>query len=62
MSRFEKARQPTQKAERALPSDALGRVRKPYRAPRLKVYGRLAELTRFGGSLLVDSGGLGNQP
>lgn len=33
---------------------------KPYRAPRLVVYGCLTEVTRFGGSQVVDSGsGLG---
>ncbi|MDX1503671.1 MAG: lasso RiPP family leader peptide-containing protein [Thermoanaerobaculia bacterium] len=37
--------------------------RQPYRSPRLTSYGRLAEVTRFGGSQVVDSGsGLGNQP
>lgn len=30
---------------------------KPYRRPRLVTYGRLAEITRFGGSQVVDSGG-----
>lgn len=35
---------------------------KPYRTPRLVTYGRLAEVTRFGGSEVLDSGGdLGNQ-
>lgn len=34
---------------------------KPYRTPRLVSYGRLAELTEFGGSQVVDSGNnLGN--
>lgn len=28
----------------------------PYRPPRLVVYGRLTEITRFGGSETVDSG------
>lgn len=38
------------------------RGRKAYRSPRLVTYGRLAEITRFGGSRIVDSGGdLGNQ-
>lgn len=37
------------------------RSRKPYRRPRLVSYGRLAELTQFGGSQVVDSGNnLGN--
>ncbi len=65
MSRLEKSQQPStdESAERALPSRSRQRVRKPYTPPRLKSYGRLAELTRFGGSQVVDSGaGLGNQP
>lgn len=34
----------------------------PYRAPRLVAYGRLTDVTRFGGSEIVDSGsGLGQQ-
>lgn len=34
---------------------------KPYRSPRLVSYGRLTEITRFGGSQIVDSGNnLGN--
>jgi hypothetical protein len=33
------------------------RSRKPYRPPRLVVYGSLTEITRFGGSEVVDSGG-----
>lgn len=34
---------------------------KPYQAPRLVAYGRLTDVTRFGGSQMVDSGqgGLG---
>ena len=36
--------------------------RKPYRAPRLERHGRLIDLTQFGGSDVVDSGGnLGQQ-
>lgn len=36
---------------------------KPYRAPRLVAYGCLTEVTRFGGSQIVDSGsGLGQPP
>lgn len=64
MSRLKKASQPTEiPSQPDRPSDVRGRVRKRYSSPRLKVYGRLAELTRFGGSQLVDSGaGLGNQP
>lgn len=47
--------------ERRPPPGGSGRTRKPYRAPRLTEYGRLTELTRFGGSQVVDSGGgLGN--
>lgn len=64
MSRLEKSQQPTQEtAEPSRPSQTRGGGRKRYSAPRLKAYGRLAELTRFGGSQVVDSGaGLGNQP
>lgn len=37
--------------------------RRPYESPSLMAYGRLAELTRFGGSAVVDSGGgLGRRP
>lgn len=36
---------------------------KPYQAPRMVAYGRLSDVTRFGGSQIVDSGGgLGPQP
>lgn len=36
--------------------------RQPYCAPRLECHGRLADVTRFGGSQIIDSGGgLGNQ-
>lgn len=39
------------------------RLPKPYRPPRLVAYGRLADVTQFGGSQVVDSGGgLGSQP
>lgn len=39
------------------------RSRRPYQRPRLEIYGRLTDLTRFGGSEIVDSGGgLGDQP
>lgn len=35
---------------------------KPYRRPRLVSYGRLTDVTQFGGSQVVDSGsGLGQQ-
>lgn len=38
-------------------------ARRPYLAPRLERHGRLAEMTRFGGSQIVDSGsGLGQAP
>lgn len=38
------------------------RPRRPYHPPRLECHGRLAELTQFGGSQILDSGGgLGNQ-
>lgn len=58
MSRVTKSPEPSQYGqERALPPAEPGPARKSYSAPRLKVYGRLAELTRFGGSVLVDSGG-----
>lgn len=37
--------------------------RRAYAPPRLEPLGRLAEVTRFGGSQIVDSGGgLGQQP
>ena len=40
-----------------------GRGPKPYRSPRLVTYGRLTDVTRFGGSQIVDSGsGLGQAP
>lgn len=36
---------------------------RPYATPSLTAYGRLTDLTRFGGSIVVDSGGgLGPQP
>ena len=35
------------------------RGRKPYLRPALQSYGSLVDLTRFGGSQVVDSGGLG---
>jgi hypothetical protein len=36
---------------------------RPYRSPRLVTYGRLTDVTRFGGSQIVDSGsGLGQAP
>lgn len=39
------------------------RARRPYLAPRLERHGRLAEMTRFGGSQILDSGsGLGQAP
>ncbi len=64
MSRLEESQQPTQKSsEPGLPAPQGRPLRKPYQPPRLRAYGRLAELTRFGGSQVVDSGGgLGNQP
>lgn len=38
-----------------------GSARKSYHQPRLRSYGTVVELTQFGGSLDVDSGGgLGN--
>ena len=30
---------------------------KPYSRPSLQSYGRLVDVTRFGGSLVLDSGG-----
>ena len=40
-----------------------GRGPRPYRPPRLVTYGRLTDVTRFGGSQMVDSGsGLGQAP
>lgn len=45
------------------PCEGLEPGRKAYRAPRLTVYGSLADLTRLGGSQMNDSGGgLGNLP
>lgn len=42
---------------------SLVRGPRPYRAPRLVTYGRLTDVTRFGGSQIVDSGsGLGQPP
>lgn len=39
-----------------------GGRRKPYRAPRLELHGTLIDLTAFGGSQAIDSGGgLGQQ-
>jgi hypothetical protein len=44
-------------------SEKSARPRAAYRAPRLERYGKLAEVTHFGGSQMVDSGGnLGNIP
>jgi len=64
-----RARQPAQdgQTEDRHPAPAVppaeARAPKPYRAPRLTRYGRLAELTEFGGSQVVDSGaGLGQLP
>ena len=38
-------------------------TKKPYAKPCLKYYGALVDITQFGGSQFVDSGGgLGNQP
>jgi hypothetical protein len=46
----------------ASPSPALAGSRLAYRPPRLECHGRLSEVTRFGGSQVVDSGaGLGQQ-
>lgn len=37
-------------------------ARRPYRAPRLACHGTVVDLTRFGGSQVLDSGGgLGQQ-
>lgn len=49
--------------DRSAGSPALVRERRlePYRSPRLVCHGRLAELTRQGGSEVLDSGALGNQ-
>ncbi len=42
------------------PTDAKGKV---YSRPVLRSYGRLADITQFGGSQVVDTGGgLGNLP
>ena len=43
------------------PATARG-ARRPYRAPRLECHGTVVDLTRFGGSQVLDSGGgLGQQ-
>jgi hypothetical protein len=48
--------------KRVHPPHELREPRKPYRTPRLECHGRLVDLTRFGGSQVVDSGGgLGQQ-
>lgn len=40
-----------------------GAARKPYHQPRLSSYGAVCELTQFGGSEILDSGGnIGNLP
>jgi hypothetical protein len=39
------------------PGDVEHAAGKPYRRPSLQTYGRLAEVTRFGGSQILDSGG-----
>lgn len=45
------------------PRGGEGPVRRAYRSPRLERHGRLAEVTRFGGSQIIDSGaGLGQAP
>lgn len=48
--------------EHAAPAtEARPRSRRPYHPPRLVAYGRLTEMTRFGGSQTLDSGSnLGN--
>jgi hypothetical protein len=65
------AREPNLEAEDASVTDAASdlaqragveKSKKPYHRPSLKCYGGLVDLTRFGGSQFVDSGGLGNQP
>lgn len=38
-------------------SDGRTPAAKPYHTPRLTSYGRLADLTRFDGSVPIDSGG-----
>ena len=46
----------------AVASGARAGARRRYVPPRLECHGRLAEVTRFGGSEIVDSGGgLGQQ-
>ena len=37
-------------------------TRKAYSRPVLQCYGKLVDVTLFGGSQFVDSGSLGNQP
>jgi hypothetical protein len=50
------------RASAALGPGPATRPPKPYRRPRLVAYGRLTDVTQFGGSQVVDSGaGLGQQ-
>ena len=43
-------------AEETVEDARLGAMRKPYRTPRLRCFGRLVDETQFGGSQVVDSG------
>lgn len=48
--------------ERAGGPGVVAGARRPYRAPRLLCHGTVVDLTRFGGSQVLDSGGgLGQQ-
>lgn len=61
MIRSERAERACEKEVESPPLREGVRGRRHYRTPRLKMHGRVAELTRFGGSMVVDSGGgLGN--
>jgi hypothetical protein len=60
--RHEPARGPEDRAP-GMPQPGAAAPRRRYRRPRLECHGRLAEVTRFGGSQIIDSGGgLGQQP
>lgn len=54
---------PSPRAREVPPPTGVGPVpARPYAPPRLERYGRLAEITHFGGSQVVDSGtSLGTQ-
>ncbi len=62
MKRLVESRQAVRRTGQCVPeSPCAGPARKRYHTPHLKIYGRITELTHFGGSQVVDSGvGLGN--